>query len=109
MRAELTLVLPSEAHAEYAVWAGALTGTGCAIIVGIVIIIVFYTASGSVFNGDGKIVFESFLFLIASYLLTVMAFAMFKFKDYEKKWEMKLAAGASHQVGHLSAFFSCIQ
>ncbi|KAK9865546.1 hypothetical protein WJX84_002270 [Apatococcus fuscideae] len=79
------------------VWAGALTGTGCAIIVGIVIIIVFYTASGSVFNGDGKIVFESFLFLIASYLLTVMAFAMFKFKDYEKKWEMKLAAGASHQ------------
>lgn len=79
------------------VWAGAITGVAIAITVGVIIIIVFYTASSSVFNGDGKLIFESFLFLLASYLLTVMAFAMFKFKNYEKKWEMKLAGNNHHQ------------
>lgn len=69
-----------------------------AIFVGIIIIIVFYTASDSVFSGNGKLIFNSFLFLLASYLLTVMAFAMFKFKNYEKKWEMKLAGNSHHQV-----------
>ena len=85
-----------------AVWAGALSGVAIAITIGVIIIIVFYTASDSVFNGDGKLIFESFLFLVASYFITVMAFAMFKFKNYEAKWEMKLAAGNHHQVGHIT-------
>ena len=50
---------------------------------------------------QGKAIFTGFVTLLASYLITLLAFAMLKFKNYEKKWEMKLAGATATQVGPL--------
>lgn len=80
------------------VWLGALMGCGLALIIGIVFIIVFYVAQNSVFSGDGETIFESVLTLLASYLITLLGFAMLKIKGYEKKWENKLQRQAAAQA-----------
>ena len=51
------------------------------------------------FTLQGKAIFTGFVTLLASYLITLLAFAMLKFKNYEKKWEMKLAGATATQVG----------
>lgn len=81
-----------------AVWAGALSGCGIALIVGVIFIIVFYVAQNSVFSGNGKTVFEGILELIASFLITVLGFAMLKIRGYEAKWEHKLQRQAAAQA-----------
>ncbi|KAK9803784.1 hypothetical protein WJX73_007360 [Symbiochloris irregularis] len=72
------------------VWWGALSGVAVAFCLGIVFICLFWVAKNSVFSGEGKIVFEGFLFLLAGWLITILGFAMLKFKNYEKKWEAKI-------------------
>ena len=79
-------------------WIGALLGCGIALIIGIVFIIVFYVARNSVFSGDGKVIFESALTLLASWLITLLGFAMLKIEGYEKKWENKLQRTAAAQA-----------
>lgn len=82
--------LPLDLTALITVWWGALSGVGLAIALGIVFICLFWVAKNSVFSGEGKIIFEGFLFLIAGWLITVLGFAMLKFKNYERKWEAKI-------------------
>lgn len=65
---------------------------------GIIFIIIFYVAQNSVFSGNGKTVFEGLLELIASFLITVLGFAMLKIKGYEAKWEHKLQRQAAAQA-----------
>jgi high-affinity iron transporter len=72
------------------VWFGALAGLGLSITIAVIFVIIYYAAQNAVFSGRGKVVFESFLFLVASYLITVLGFAMLKVKGYEQKWELKL-------------------
>lgn len=81
-----------------AVWAGALLGCGIALIIGVVFIIVFYVAGNAVFSGDGKVIFESCLTLLASWLITLLGFAMLKIQGYEQKWENKLQRAAAAQA-----------
>lgn len=76
-------------------WIGAFCGLGVAICAAIVFVCLFWVAQNEAFSGSGQTIFEGFMFLIASYLLTIVAFAMLKFKDYEKKLEMKLLAAAN--------------
>ena len=52
-------------------WIGALCGLGIAIMAAIVFICLFWVAQNKAFSGDGQIKFEGFMFLIASYLLTI--------------------------------------
>ncbi|KAL3155144.1 hypothetical protein ABBQ38_011200 [Trebouxia sp. C0009 RCD-2024] len=85
-------------HAKKIVWAGALSGCGIALIVGVIFIIIFYVAQNSVFSGNGKTVFEGALELIASFLITVLGFAMLKIQGYEAKWEHKLQRQAAAQA-----------
>lgn len=80
------------------VWAGALSGCGIALIVGVIFIIIFYVAENSVFSGNGKTVFEGLLMLLASYLITVLGFAMLKIRGYEAKWENKIQRQAAAQA-----------
>jgi len=80
------------------VWIGALLGCGLALIIGIIFVIVFYVAQNSVFSGNGKIIFESALTLLASYLITLLGFAMLKIRGYEAKWESKLQHQAAAQT-----------
>ena len=65
---------------------------------GVIFIIIFYVAQNSVFSGNGKTIFEGILELIASYLITVLAFAMLKIRGYEAKWETKLQRQAAAQA-----------
>lgn len=85
-------------HMKKLVWAGALSGCGIALIVGVIFIIIFYVAENSVFSGNGKTVFEGLLMLLASYLITVLGFAMLKIRGYEAKWENKLQRQAAAQA-----------
>lgn len=80
------------------VWIGALMGCGLALVIGIVFIIVFYVAQNSVFSGNGETIFESALTLLASYLITLLGFAMLKIRGYEAKWESKLQRQAAAQA-----------
>lgn len=73
-------------------------GCGLALIIGIVFIVVFYVAQNSVFSGNGETIFESVLTLLASYLITLLGFAMLKIRGYEAKWESKLQRQAAAQA-----------
>ena len=72
-----------------------MSGLGIAVCAAIVFICLFWVAKNNAFSGDGQLIFEGFMFLIASYLITIVAFAMLKFKNYEKKLEAKLTAAAN--------------
>ena len=82
----------------FAVWAGAIAGVILAILVGVVFICLYYVAQQTAFQGDGKNIFEGVLVLIASFMLTFLAFAMLKIKGYEEKWQAKLEASAAQMV-----------
>ena len=79
-------------------WIGALLGCGLALIIGIIFIIIFYVAQNAVFSGNGKVIFEGFLELLASWLITLLGFAMLKINGYEAKWESKLQRQAAAQA-----------
>ena len=81
-----------------AVWAGAIGGVLLAIVIGIIFIVLFYVAQQTVFKGDGKNIFTGVLMLIASFMITFLAFAMLKIKGYEEKWQAKLEGAASQMV-----------
>ncbi|CAK0737138.1 hypothetical protein CVIRNUC_000861 [Coccomyxa viridis] len=81
------------------VWAGAIAGVVLAILVGVVFICLYYVAQQTAFQGDGKNIFEGILVLVASFMLTFLAFAMLKIKGYEEKWQAKLEASAAHMKG----------
>lgn len=84
--------------AMLAVWAGAIAGVTLAILIGIIFIVLFYVAQQTVFSGDGKNIFTGVLMLIASFMITFLAFAMLKIRGYEEKWQAKLEASASQMV-----------
>lgn len=75
-----------------------MSGCGVALVVGIIFIIIFYVAQNSVFSGNGKTIFEGLLMLVASYLITLLGFAMLKIRGYEAKWERKLQRQAAAQA-----------
>ena len=81
-----------------AVWLGAIGGLLLAIVIGVIFIVIFYVAQQTVFQGDGKNIFEGILLLIASFMITFLAFAMLKIKGYEEKWQAKLEASATQMV-----------
>ena len=73
-------------------WAGALLGVGVAIVIGTVFILLFFVAKRTIFAGPGQSIFYGFLMLLASFMLTFLAFAMLKVRGYEEKWRLKLEA-----------------
>ena len=108
MRAHGDLELPTSKSRSMsnwpalAVWAGAIAGVVLAILVGVVFICLYYVAQQTAFQGDGKNIFEGVLVLVASFMLTFLAFAMLKIKGYEEKWQAKLEASAAQMVCFLT-------
>ncbi len=78
-----------------AVWWGALAGISVSLVLGIAFVIVFYVTRTRVFSGAGEAIFKGYINLIAAFLIALLAFAMLRFMNYEKKWERKLEAAAS--------------
>lgn len=62
-----------------------------AVLIGVIFIIVFYVTKNTVFSGAGKNIFKGYVNLLASFLIALLGFAMLRFMNYEKKWEVKLA------------------
>lgn len=77
-----------------AVWIGAICGIAFSVTLGVAFIVVFYVAKQTLFKGDGKAIFFGYVSLLAALLITLLAFAMLRFMNYEKKWERKLTAAA---------------
>lgn len=67
-------------------------------MIGIIFICLFYVAQQQVFKGSGRSIFEAFLMLIASALITLLAMMMLKYKGYEEKWRAKLENASQAQV-----------
>jgi high-affinity Fe2+/Pb2+ permease len=80
------------------VWLGALSGVGVSVAFGIVFVIIFYVAKNQLFSGSGRFIFQGLLCYTAACLITVLAFAMLRFMNYEKKWERRLNE-AAEKVG----------
>ncbi|KAK9831850.1 hypothetical protein WJX81_001676 [Elliptochloris bilobata] len=76
------------------VWYGALSGIVISVVLGVCFIIIFYVAKQTLFQGTGKAIFFGYVSLLAALLITLLAFAMLRFMNYEKKWERKLTAAA---------------
>lgn len=80
---------------------------GLALIIGVVFICLFYVAQQTVFQGDGKNIFEGVLLLVASIMITFLSFAMLKIKGYEEKWQAKLETSAAQMVRPSSSRMHC--
>jgi hypothetical protein len=77
------------------VWLGALSGVGVSAAFGIIFVIIFYVAKNQLFSGAGRFIFQGCLCYTAATLITVLAFAMLRFMNYEKKWERRLNEAAA--------------
>ena len=84
-------------------WFGALSGIVVSILLGVVFIVIFYVAKQTLFQGAGKAIFFGYVSLLAALLITLLAFAMLRFMNYEKKWEKKLTAAAQKAAVRLTA------
>eukprot|EP00884_Botryococcus_braunii_P007613 jgi/Botrbrau1/16853/Bobra.150_2s0075.1 len=77
------------------VWLGVGVGLGVTLVIGTAFVVVFYVARTRIFSGIGQMIFKGYINLFAAYLIAVLAFAMLRFMNYEKKWERKLLLAAS--------------
>lgn len=72
------------------VWFGAIAGVGASVILGIVFVLIFYIANTKLLSGTAQLIFKGCICWVASFLITIVAFAMLKFYNLERKWKQKL-------------------
>lgn len=82
-----------------AVWLGAGLGFLLSLVFAVIFIIIYYTLDHEVFTGKGEAIFEGVVCIIASVMITVLAFGMLKMMELQKKWDRKLKA-ATLEVGY---------
>eukprot|EP00898_Chlorokybus_atmophyticus_P005237 jgi/Chlat1/5714/Chrsp38S05550 len=80
------------------VWWGAGLGLAVAILFGIIFLIIYHTLDKQVFNGRGQQIFEGTICVIATVMITVLAFGMLKMMAIQAKYERKLAALAETNI-----------
>mmetsp|Transcript_29782 Transcript_29782/g.50020 ORF Transcript_29782/g.50020 Transcript_29782/m.50020 type:complete len:881 (-) Transcript_29782:77-2719(-) len=73
------------------VWIGAMAGVGSSIALGVIFISVYYITRDNLFSGDAEYFFEGAVSLVATVMITVLAFCMLRMWNMQKKWELKLA------------------
>ena len=71
-------------------WWGVATGALISLAIGIAFIVAFYVAKNSLFSGKGQAIFKGYIDMVATYLISLLGFAMLRFMNYEKKWARKL-------------------
>jgi hypothetical protein len=72
-------------------------GIFISIIFGIIFSLVFYLAKENLFNGQNKAIFKGSIAWFAGILITILAFAMLRYKGWETKIKRKLE-GMAQQV-----------
>jgi high-affinity iron transporter len=77
------------------VWLGAGSGILVSVGLGIAFAVAFYITKSKVMGGAAKAIFKGYINLVAALLITLLAFAMLRFMNYERKWAAKLEDAAS--------------
>jgi high-affinity iron transporter len=80
------------------VWLGALAGVIVSLILGVIFVLVFYLANTQLLDAKASAIFKGCICWVASLLITIVAFAMLKFYNLERKWRRKLENGASRST-----------
>lgn len=92
-------------HLRKQVWWGVFFGVSTSIIFGIIFSAVYYTAKQNIFTGKNQSIFKGSIAWFAGSLITVLAFAMLRYKGWEdkikRKLEMKAAKELARQRGEL--------
>lgn len=73
------------------VWVGVIIGVALSLAAGAVFISVYYTVAKDAWDSS-EAIWEGTLSLIATILITIMAFAMIRVETWREKWEKKLTA-----------------
>jgi hypothetical protein len=76
------------------VWFGAGLGLLISILFAVAFIIVYYTLDKKVFTGKGEQIFEGVVSVVASVMITILAFGMLKMMALQDKWNRKLKKSA---------------
>ena len=79
------------------VWFGALLGVVISVIIGIIFVLVFYLANTKLMSDQASLIFKGCICWLAAILITVVAFAMLKFYNLERKWKRKLQSQFDRQ------------
>jgi len=77
------------------VWLGAASGIVVSVALGIAFAVAFYITKSKVMSGPAKLIFKGYINLVAALLITLLAFAMLRFMNYERKWAAKLEDAAA--------------
>lgn len=77
-------------HLRKQVFVGVAGGVVASIAVGIIITVSFKQAKTNIFEGKNEMQFEAAVNFIASFFVTLVAFAMLRMVQMQAKWEIKL-------------------
>lgn len=79
------------------VWFGALLGVAISVVIGVIFVLVFYLANTKLMSSEASLIFKGCICWLAAILITVVAFAMLKFYNLERKWKRKLESEFSRE------------
>jgi iron transport multicopper oxidase len=99
---------PSWTDARRAVFWGVGCGLAASVALGIAVLTAFYHAKQTFFAGPHKGSFEGSVMLVASVMVTLVAFAMLRMLRMHSKWQARLAEAAGEgklEAGRRYAFF----
>lgn len=85
-------------HLRKQVWWGVTFGILLSIVFGIVFSILFYVAKNNLFTGESKNIFKGSIAWFAGILITILAFAMLRYKGWEDKIKRKLEILAAKEL-----------
>ncbi|GAQ78113.1 similar to high-affinity iron permease [Klebsormidium nitens] len=91
-------------HLKKQVWFGAGLGLLLSIIFAVIFIVIYYTLDNEVFEGKGEQIFEGVISVIASVMITILAFGMLKMMALQDKWNRKLKKSALEALEGKTAF-----
>ncbi|GAQ91202.1 similar to high-affinity iron permease [Klebsormidium nitens] len=86
------------------VWIGAGLGLLLSIIFAVIFIVIYYTLDKEVFTGKGEQIFSRIISVIASVMITILAFGMLKMFALQEKWNRKLKKSALEALEGKQAF-----
>mmetsp|Transcript_10892 Transcript_10892/g.23475 ORF Transcript_10892/g.23475 Transcript_10892/m.23475 type:complete len:524 (+) Transcript_10892:94-1665(+) len=83
----LTRVAP---HLKSQAWWGVGLGVAISLTIGMIFAILFYTAQNNLFQGSAQAIFKGVVAWVACIFITLLAFAMLRYKGWEEKLTRRL-------------------
>jgi len=84
------------------VWLGTAVGLGLSLVLGVIFIVVFYVAASNLWEASGAL-WEGIFSLLASVIITVMAFGMIRVQHWQDKWRLKLEQATRDQLDEVKS------